>query len=53
MNDATEVSQSFVPKEGADDPEESRNTDVTSPRDGVGADAGAVDMNFNCSFLGR
>ena len=53
VNDATEVSQSFVPKEGADDPEESRNTDVTSPRDGVGADAGAVDMNFNCSFLGR
>ncbi|KAK8795445.1 hypothetical protein WA588_004286, partial [Blastocystis sp. NMH] len=41
VNDATEVSQSFVPKEGADDPEESRNTDVTSPRDGVGADAGA------------
>ena len=52
VNDATEVSQSSVPKEGADGPEEGKNNDVTSTRDTVGADAGAVDMVFIRSLLG-
>ena len=42
VNDATEVSQSSVSKEGTDEPEESRKSEVPSPRDGVGADAAQV-----------
>ena len=53
VNDTTEVSQSSVPKEGADDSEENRKSDITSPRDAVGADTGAVDMNSIRSFIGR
>ena len=53
VNDATEVSQSSVPKESENAPEESRKSEVASPRDGVAADAVQVVAKWIRSFLGR